>query len=57
MKEKLMTIKQVAKELTISPKTVYGWVERREVPHLRIGGAIRFAPEVVRGLVKSVEVG
>jgi hypothetical protein len=30
-----MTVRQAAKFLGISPQTVYLWVERKQIPHLR----------------------
>ena len=41
--EYLLTVKQAAKYLGVSPQTVYLWVERKQVPHLRVMGRnIRF---------------
>jgi excisionase family DNA binding protein len=38
-----LTVKQAAKYLGVSPQTVYLWVERKQVPHLRVMGRnIRF---------------
>ena len=38
-----MTVKEAAKFLGVSVQTVYLWVERRAVPHLRVMGRnIRF---------------
>lgn len=38
-----MTVKEAAKFLGVSPKTVYLWVERKQIPHLRVMGRnIRF---------------
>lgn len=38
-----MTVKEAAKFLGVSPQTVYLWVERRQIPHLRVMGRnIRF---------------
>jgi len=38
-----MTVKQAAKFLGVSPQTVYLWVERKQIPHLRVMGRnIRF---------------
>ena len=41
--EPLMTVKEAAKLLGVSPQTVYLWVERKQIPHLRVMGRnIRF---------------
>jgi len=38
-----MTVRQAAKFLGVSPQTVYIWVERKQIPHLRVMGRnIRF---------------
>ncbi|HEV2421810.1 MAG TPA: helix-turn-helix domain-containing protein [Candidatus Acidoferrales bacterium] len=37
------TVSQAAKYLGVSPQTVYLWVERKQIPHLRVMGRnIRF---------------
>jgi excisionase family DNA binding protein len=41
--EPLMNVKEAAKFLGVSPQTVYLWVERKQIPHLRVMGRnIRF---------------
>ena len=41
--EPLMSVKEAAKFLGVSPQTVYLWVERKQIPHLRVMGRnIRF---------------
>ena len=38
-----LTVKEAARFLGVSPQTVYAWVERRQIPHLRVMGRnIRF---------------
>jgi len=38
-----MTVKEAARCLGVSPQTVYLWVERKQIPHLRVMGRnIRF---------------
>jgi len=38
-----MTVKEAAKFLGVSQQTVYLWVERKQIPHLRVMGRnIRF---------------
>jgi len=38
-----MTVKEAAKFLGVSAQTVYLWVERKQIPHLRVMGRnIRF---------------
>ena len=41
--ERPLTVKEVAYYLGVSPQTVYLWVERKQIPHLRVMGRnIRF---------------
>ena len=35
-----MTVREAAKFLGVSPQTVYLWVERKQIPHLRVMGRI-----------------
>ncbi len=38
-----MTVKEAARFLGVSAQTVYVWVERKQIPHLRVMGRnIRF---------------
>jgi excisionase family DNA binding protein len=38
-----LTVKETAKFIGVSPQTVYLWVERKQIPHLRVMGRnIRF---------------
>jgi excisionase family DNA binding protein len=38
-----ITVREAAKYLGVSPQTVYLWVERKQIPHLRVMGRnIRF---------------
>jgi excisionase family DNA binding protein len=41
--ERPWTVQQAAQFLGVSPQTVYLWVERKQIPHLRVMGRnIRF---------------
>ena len=35
-----MTVKEAAKFLGVSSQTVYLWVERKQIPHLRVMGRL-----------------
>jgi len=38
-----LTVREAAKYLGVSPQSVYLWVERKQIPHLRVVGRnIRF---------------
>ena len=43
LEESPLTVREAAKYLGVSPQTVYLWVERKQIPHLRVMGRnIRF---------------
>lgn len=47
----LLTVKEVAELLRLSPGTVYEWVVRDRIPSIRLGRAVRFLrSEIVRWL-------
>jgi excisionase family DNA binding protein len=52
-----LTVREAAKYLGVSPQTVYLWVERKQIPHLRVMGRnIRFLKsdlETFRALFKQ----
>src|SRR5688572_28988105 len=43
----LLKVPATAERLNISTRTLYALVERNEVPHVRIGGQIRFMPSAL----------
>lgn len=40
--EKLLTTKDIAMSLHVSPQLVYKWVEEGHVPHFKLGTLVRF---------------
>jgi excisionase family DNA binding protein len=44
MKENLMTVQEVAEHLRLSPHTIYQWVEKGQIPVVRLGYCLRFRP-------------
>ena len=46
--ERLWTVAQTAKYLQVSTSWVYRATERGELPHLKLGGLIRFQPRAIR---------
>jgi excisionase family DNA binding protein len=44
---KLLTIKEFAEIVSISPKTLYRLVEEHKIPCIRIGRNIRFSPDMI----------
>src|SRR5437773_4556136 len=49
--QRMLTAKELANILAISPKTIYGYVERNMIPHYKIEASVRFrARDVVEWL-------
>lgn len=49
-----LTVKEAAKFLGVSTQTVYLWVERKQIPHLRVMGRnIRFLKSDLRSFRAS----
>ena len=45
--KKLLTVKDVAKLLSVAQSTVYSWVLSGDIPYYKLGKAIRFKDEDV----------
>jgi excisionase family DNA binding protein len=43
----LLTAKEIAPYLKLSEKTVYKWAKEKRIPHINLGGSIRFVEEDV----------
>lgn len=43
----MLNVREVAKRLSLSPSKVYRLIEKRELSHHRIGGAIRVTEEQI----------
>ena len=44
----LVNVEAAAEILGVQVSTVYAWAEQERVPHVRLGRALRFDPEVLR---------
>ena len=40
--EHLITTAEVAELLSVKPATIRFWVYQRRIPHMKLGGAVRF---------------
>jgi excisionase family DNA binding protein len=38
----IVTVKEIATLLKVSPKTIYQWAELNQIPYYKINGALRF---------------
>lgn len=54
--DKLITVKEVAEYLSISPKTVYQWAEFRQLTAYKLKGCLRFKVQDVLQFVESRRV-
>jgi excisionase family DNA binding protein len=52
----LLTKKQLADKLEISPRTLEAWVASRKIPFIKVGGIIRFNWSRVREALDAFEV-
>jgi len=43
-REHLWSVQEVARFLNLHPKTVYAWVARGAIPHIRLGRRVVFSP-------------
>ncbi len=53
--QRLMTIREVAERLALSPLTLYSWVATGKIAYRRVGRQVRFTQEDVDGVVDYVE--
>lgn len=52
----MLSVKELAKELGVSPKTIYALVDSQKIPHYRIGtgrGTLRFDLREVKEAIKA----
>lgn len=56
MAEALLTVKEAAGLLKMSPEAVYTALARRQLPCVRLGRRVRFKPEALERFLKSLEV-
>lgn len=49
-------IKQLAAKLNVSPRTLYDWVARREIPYYKIRQGLRFDEEEIEAWLKERRV-
>ncbi len=45
--ENLWTVTETAQFLKVSPKTVYDWVHKRQVPYHKLNRLVRFVPQEI----------
>jgi len=50
---KMLTVKQLSELIQIKEKTIYQWVEMRQIPHHKLNGAVRFNYDVIIAWMNS----
>jgi excisionase family DNA binding protein len=53
--EKLLTVDELSGMLRISKSTIYRWVHYGFVPHVKLGGAVRFDEASVQSWLRKRE--
>ena len=51
----LLRAEDVARRLGVSALTVYSWVSRGRIAHLKVGRQVRFDPDAVESMIRRVE--
>jgi len=46
--EELLTVEELSNKLKVGKSTVYRWVHYDFIPHIKLGGAVRFDEKSVR---------
>ncbi|MDP9299722.1 MAG: helix-turn-helix domain-containing protein [Actinomycetota bacterium] len=51
--EPLLTVKELSRFLGVAQGTIYGWVADDRIPHIRLGGAIRFDAHIIEAWIAT----
>jgi excisionase family DNA binding protein len=49
----LLSVPETARLLNVSVRTLYALVARDDIPHVRVGGQIRFVPEALEEWLRA----
>jgi excisionase family DNA binding protein len=55
MERRLLDINEAADYLNLSTSTLYSWVSQRRIPHLKLGGRVRFDRKTLDRWIKRFE--
>lgn len=50
--EKLLTLDELSEQLSLSKSTIYDYVHRGLIPHIKIAKAVRFRPSAIEQMDK-----
>ena len=53
--EELLTVEELSDKLKVGKSTVYRWVHYDFIPHIKLGGAVRFDERSVRKWLRARE--
>lgn len=48
----LLTVRQLAKKLSIHTSTIYLWIKENKIPYIKFNGVIRFDDKEVEDFIK-----
>lgn len=51
--KKLLSAKEVAEILGVEISTIYDWVYRKKIEHIKIGKLLRFNPETLQNYINN----
>ena len=54
--KKLLTVEELSSMLRVSKSTVYRWVHYEFVPHLKIGGTVRFNENAIEKWLEARKI-
>jgi excisionase family DNA binding protein len=53
---KLISAEDLAKDLSVSPKTLYSWAKQRKIPYVRLEGRVLFDPQEIEDWVQDRKI-
>ncbi len=53
MKERLLTVQEVAEYLQVKPSTIYQWTHEDYIPHVKFGNLVRFRLDKIQSWIEK----
>ena len=54
--EKLLTVHEISNLLEVKPSTIRKWVHLEFIPHVKLGGAVRFDKQTVENWISDLSI-